>query len=39
MNKQYNYKNIIKETMILTLAVGIIAAAVFFSCAQSYFGK
>lgn len=28
MNK--NYKNILKEAMILTLAVGIIAAAVYF---------
>lgn len=40
MNKQYNYTNIIKETLILTVAVGIIGAAVyFFSCAQSYFSK
>ncbi len=28
MNKQYNYTNIIKETLILTVAVGIIGAAV-----------
>ena len=34
MNKQYNYTNIIKETLILTVAVGIIG-----SCAQSYFSK
>ena len=30
MNKQYNYTNIIKETLILTVAVGIIGAAVYF---------
>ena len=28
MNKQYNYKNILKETLILAVAVGIIGAAV-----------
>lgn len=28
MNKQYNYTNIIKETLILTVTVGIIGAAV-----------
>ena len=36
MNKKYNYKNIIKETMILTLAVGIIAAAVYFFLVPSH---
>ena len=30
MNKQYNYTNIIKETLILTVAVGIIVVAVYF---------
>ncbi len=36
MNTQYNYKNIIKETMILTLAVGIIGAAVYFFLVPSH---
>ena len=36
MNKQYNYKNILKEAMILTLAVGIIAAAVYFFLVPSH---
>ena len=36
MNKQYNYKNILKETMILTVAVGIIAAAVYFFLVPSH---
>ena len=30
MNKQYNYTNIINETLILTVAVEIIGAAVYF---------
>ena len=29
MNKQYNYTNIINQTLILTVAVGIIGAAVY----------
>lgn len=36
MNKQYNYKNILKEAMILTLAVGIIAVAVYFFLVPSH---
>ena len=36
MNKKYNYKNILKEAMILTLAVGIIAAAVYFFLVPSH---
>lgn len=36
MNKQYNYKNILKEAMILTLTVGIIAAAVYFFLVPSH---
>lgn len=36
MNKQYNYKNIIKETLILTVAVGIIGAAVYFFLVPSH---
>ena len=36
MNKQYNYKNILKEAMILTLAVGIITAAVYFFLVPSH---
>ena len=33
MNKQYNYTNIIKETLILTVAVGIIGQpSIFFLC-------
>ena len=36
MNKQYNYTNIIKETLILTVAVGIIGAAVYFFLVPSH---
>ena len=36
MNKKYNYKNILKEAMILTLAVGIITAAVYFFLVPSH---
>ena len=36
MNTQYNYKNIIKETLILTVAVGIIGAAVYFFLVPSH---
>lgn len=36
MNKQYNYKNILKEAMILTVTVGIIAAAVYFFLVPSH---
>lgn len=35
-NKKLNYPAIAKETAILTGAVAIIAAAVYFSAAQSY---
>ena len=33
---QYNYTNIIKETLILTVAVGIIGAAVYFFLVPSH---
>ena len=36
MNKQYNYTNIVKETLILTVAVGIIGAAVYFFLVPSH---
>ena len=36
MNTQYNYTNIIKETLILTVAVGIIGAAVYFFLVPSH---
>lgn len=36
MNKQYNYTNIINETLILTVAVGIIGAAVYFFLVPSH---
>ena len=36
MNKQYNYTNIIKETLILTVSVGIIGAAVYFFLVPSH---
>ena len=36
MKKQLDYKNIIKETVILTWAVAIIAAAVYFFLVLSH---
>ena len=36
MKKQLDYKNIIKETVILTWAVAIIAAAVYFFLVPSH---
>ena len=36
MNTKSNYFNIIKETFILTIAVGIIAAAVYFFLVPSH---
>ena len=36
MQKKYNYTEIIKETIILTAAVAIIAAAVFFFLVPSH---
>ncbi len=36
MQKKYNYTEIIKETLILTAAVAIIAAAVFFFLVPSH---
>ena len=36
MNKKMNYKDIAKETLILTVAVAIIAAAVYFFLVPSH---